>query len=222
MSDNYQFHAIFPYELQAKSLFTNSNFLLFQVLVFQNEIRDMKVGEKNISLTDICFKPLYPDYNYCTIESPLNYFQNNWTRLNETDGDICPFANYLDHMDFCAKAPLSVSGSPISDLSCLGRYGGPNFPNVVFGGFDNKEFLNGSAIVITFVVNNSVSLDSDQIKYATTWESAYLKKVQQFAKDNPDLVIAYQAEVRALFDKVELEWYVILHKLCYYWTHGRT
>lgn len=154
----------------------------------------VKVGDKNVSLTDICFKRMSPDYNYCTIESPLNYFQNSFANLNKTDGDTCVFSDYLDHLDFCSKAPLSVKGSPVS-LPCMGRYGGPNFPNIVFGGYNGTEYLNGSAIVITFVVNNDVDLNSDQIKNATTWETAFLAKVREFAKSNPDLIVAYQAEV---------------------------
>lgn len=38
-----------------------------------------------VTLEDICYKPLAPDNTNCTIMSVLNYFQNNLTRLDHTE-----------------------------------------------------------------------------------------------------------------------------------------
>ena len=58
----------------------------------------------DVRLKDICFKPLYPDYDDCTIESVFNYFQNNRTRIGYFSGfptDVSWNASF--HVDYCSK-----------------------------------------------------------------------------------------------------------------------
>ena len=57
--------------------------------------------KQTVGLEDICFKPLYPDYDECTIESVFNYFQNNFTRIQFSD----EFGSYNAsfHVDYCSK-----------------------------------------------------------------------------------------------------------------------
>ncbi|VDQ16015.1 unnamed protein product [Trichobilharzia regenti] len=45
--------------------------------------------------------------------------------------------DYLDHLMYCADAPLSTSGSPLdSSVGCLSSSGIPLPPELVFGGFN--------------------------------------------------------------------------------------
>ena len=45
-----------------------------------------EIPDKNrtIHLTDICFKPLEPDNENCTVFSVLQYYQNSFENLNKT------------------------------------------------------------------------------------------------------------------------------------------
>lgn len=54
-----------------------------------------------VTLEDICYKPLAPDNTNCTIISVLNYFQNNFTRLmyNEDFGLV----NNSYHIYYCTR-----------------------------------------------------------------------------------------------------------------------
>lgn len=54
-------------------------------------------------------------------------------------------------------------------LSCLGTYGGPIFPWVALGGFDGNTYLNATAAVITFSVNNIFD-DPLKLGRALAWE----------------------------------------------------
>ena len=64
-------------------------------------------------------------------------------------------------------------------VPCLAEYGGPAFPFVVLGGFRNGEddsvsdeslYLNATALVLTFLVNNNV--DKSHLGPAKDWEKA--------------------------------------------------
>ena len=57
--------------------------------------------EVNVTLQDICFKPLAPDNENCTVMSVLNYFQNNFTRLNYSE-----YSNLINnsyHIHYCTR-----------------------------------------------------------------------------------------------------------------------
>lgn len=57
---------------------------------------------ENVTIEDICFKPLYPDNGNCTIQSVFNYFQNSYERLTYTESflsDVTYNASY--HIHYC-------------------------------------------------------------------------------------------------------------------------
>ena len=61
---------------------------------------------ENVTLTDICFKPLEPDNNNCTIESILQYWQDDHASIDKVKMDQYGFfvlADYLDHFSYCVK-----------------------------------------------------------------------------------------------------------------------
>lgn len=56
--------------------------------------------QTHITLSDICFKPLAPQNDHCTVMSVLNYFQNsrdNLERVYLFDYD------YHDHIYYCTR-----------------------------------------------------------------------------------------------------------------------
>lgn len=66
-----------------------------------------------------------------------------------------------------------------ADVGCLAEYGGPAFPYVALGDFrhgesdivtDESLYLNASALILTFVVNNKQN-KSEQVP-ARDWEKA--------------------------------------------------
>ena len=65
---------------------------------------DEKGSLTNITLKDICFAPLAPDNNECTITSVLNYFQNNVTRLKyQKNSGFFISGNASYHIHVCTR-----------------------------------------------------------------------------------------------------------------------
>ncbi|WAR17615.1 NPC1-like protein [Mya arenaria] len=147
------------------------------VLDLQTQIENITAPFRNgtVGLKDICFKPLAPDYEECTIESVLQFYQNNLTNLNKVAYDDSGFwtvADYLDHFTACTQAPASISDQTKLDMSCLGAYGGPAFPWVILGGYPGVEYKNATAFVITFVVNNHLKDEDNEM--AKAWEKEFI------------------------------------------------
>lgn len=98
-----------------KSCFFISSLLLYgwQVLDLQTHIENIvaELNGENVTLKDICFKPLSPDNEECTIQSVLQYWENNKTKLDEVAWDEYHFyveADYLDHFLACVRYVLVV------------------------------------------------------------------------------------------------------------------
>lgn len=167
--------------------------LLNEILKLQLHLTDMKVPYENgtITLRDICFKPLSPYNNECTIQSMFQYFQNNLTLLNKCKtsmGYDCSspsakhdffMTDFHDHILYCASAPTSLL-DPKFETPCLGSFGGPVNPNIAFGGFDGTDYNNASTLIITFVVNNHK--DKSKLGKALAWEKAFIEYMKDYVK----------------------------------------
>lgn len=88
--------------------------LLLELLDLQERLRHLQVWspqeQRNVSLRDICYAPLNPDnasLSDCCINSLLQYFQNNRTRLlltaNQTLTGHTAQVDWRDHFLYCAK-----------------------------------------------------------------------------------------------------------------------
>ena len=89
-------------------MYYSGTLLLFKVLELQNTITNLQVEYEgqNITLNDICFKPMAPDYDVCTVESVLQFWQNNKTKLDEIIWDewqIYDLADHFDHFLHCVQ-----------------------------------------------------------------------------------------------------------------------
>ena len=87
-------------------------------------------------------------------------------------------------------------------MSCLGDYGGLIYPYTVFGGFPGEshgditsalKYLNSTAILITFLINNNVDPNSMQIRMAEAWEAEFIRFMKKIS--NPNMTISFIAEV---------------------------
>ncbi|KAK7485656.1 hypothetical protein BaRGS_00023105, partial [Batillaria attramentaria] len=180
---------------------------LHQVLDLQLSIESLLAPHngQNISLKDICFQPLAPDNQNCTIQSVLNYFQNSHETLDKEVWDEWHFflhANYLDHLLQCVNAPAQVNDTSAFHGSCLGTYGGPVFPFTSLGGFEGNDYKKATALVITFVVNNhNVDEQNDKAK---AWERGFIDFMKDYVKQQPNMSIAFSSE-RSIEDEIDRE-----------------
>lgn len=188
----------------------NKTFLK-EVLKLQNHIADQisanVSGAGEVFLSDICFKPLSPENEECTIQSVLNYFQNDAANLDLTDVANNLTVDYINHLDTCFRNPLSTQDNELL-LPCLGSYGGPVFPYTALGGFleghqelgEDPKYKNATALVISFIVNNNY--DKDKLKMAMAWEKEFLSFMKNYS--HPMMDIAFTAE-RGVQDELERE-----------------
>uniref|UniRef100_T1IKK3 SSD domain-containing protein n=1 Tax=Strigamia maritima TaxID=126957 RepID=T1IKK3_STRMM len=158
---------------------------LSQILDLQLKIEALSAEYNNtkVVLKDICFAPLAPDTKECTVQSVPNYFQNNPIEMGKP--------NYLEILKGCFGNP--------TEPSCLGTYGGPIFPFVALGGFEETDYFNATAAVITFL-NNNYHNNPDNMAKAMAWEQVYV----QFMKDykNPNMTISFTSE-RSIQDELD-------------------
>ncbi|KAK7086016.1 NPC intracellular cholesterol transporter 1, partial [Halocaridina rubra] len=190
----------------------NKTFLK-EVLNLQNYITQelsAKVNSEDVVLENICFKPLSPANNNCTIQSVLNYFQNDETNLDVTKPTSLNItSNYIDHLASCYRLVfsllISIPVDTVIPIPCLGEYGGPVFPYTALGGFlngsqvlgDDPAYKDATALVIVFIVNNFY--DSEKNEKALAWEEVFVKYMKNFS--HPMMDIAFSSE-RSVQDEV--------------------
>lgn len=185
---------------------------LHQVLDLQNQISSLigTINQNNqtvlVSLSDICFQPLKPDNSNCTIQSILQYWQNNQTLLDKEINDEfgLKIYDYITHFENCVAAPTTLNDS--LQIDCLAQFGGTIMPFIGLGGYPqpaspDPEYGNATALVITYVVNNH---NSDTLNEpAMAWE----KRVIEFLKNeyrNDNLTISFSTE-RSIQDELNRE-----------------
>ncbi|ESN97392.1 hypothetical protein HELRODRAFT_102116 [Helobdella robusta] len=185
--------------------------VLYEVLSLQNKIKSLvgsvnvksegsTVATKNVTLGDICFSPLSPDNNNCTIMSALNYFQNDNDTLNEVvENYFFVTGDFIKHFIKLCRSPISVNETSIGK-SCLADFGGPINPYAAFGGFPGKDFLLSKALVVTYVINN-FKKDNFQ-EQALAWEKEFLAFMSSYKSDL--IEVDFNAE-RSIEDELDRE-----------------
>ncbi|XP_069106918.1 NPC intracellular cholesterol transporter 1-like, partial [Argopecten irradians] len=179
---------------------------LHMLLDLQLEIQNITATYENrtIRLEDICFQPLAPNNKGCTIQSPLEYWQESHENIEaiawETVYHFTVKADYLDHASYCLSAPASTWDTTGLNQSCLSVSGQPVFPWVVMGGFDADDYKSATAFVITFVVNNHH--DESLNGPAEAWEKEFIKFMKNFS--SPNMTISFTSE-RSIEDEINRE-----------------
>ncbi|KAK6759431.1 hypothetical protein RB195_021177 [Necator americanus] len=176
---------------------------------------------RRVTLDDVCFRPMGHDYD-CLLFSPTNYFQQNASLLNisitahvttqakaesddldyysdetEAPEEKIETRNYLDHIYDCIENPYNIETS--TNMSCLGTFGGPVFPELVFGGVsEDSQLTDSNALIITIPLNGKLSNQ----KKAMAWEQAFISLLKEYKHD--DIQVSFMAE-RSISDEIERE-----------------
>ncbi|XP_047446163.1 NPC intracellular cholesterol transporter 1 [Mugil cephalus] len=178
--------------------------ILHQVLDLQLAIEGLVAtyDGHDVTLKDLCLAPLAPYNNNCTILSVLNYFQNSHAALDHMKGDaFYVYADFHSHFLYCVSAPASLNDTTVLHDPCLGTFGGPIFPWLALGGYDETNYNNATALVITFPLKNYLN-DSVSTGKALAWEQEFISFMKNFS--NPNLTIAFSAE-RSIEDEINRE-----------------
>lgn len=134
---------------------------VFGVIKRVKELVAYTSDNRRVTLAEICHRPMGPGYD-CLINSPTNYFSHQVEWLNKTfepepeaktgDEEVFDYYDesaapkkesepavktYLDHLHDCIGNPYTTHSS--FNISCLGSFGGPTFPYLVFGGEAGAE-----------------------------------------------------------------------------------
>uniref|UniRef100_A0A673GBS2 SSD domain-containing protein n=1 Tax=Sinocyclocheilus rhinocerous TaxID=307959 RepID=A0A673GBS2_9TELE len=186
--------------------------LIIELLELQQKIQAIELWSDELnrtaSLKDVCYAPLNPDnpsLTDCAVNSLPQYFQNSMDNLNAkanmTELGVTKEVDWRDHFIYCVNSPLSFKDITALGMSCMADYGGPVFPFLAVGGYENEEYTTAEALILTFSLNNYARTDV-KFKVAEEWERRFLEIVQEYQKNpNTNFTFAYMAE-RSLEDEI--------------------
>lgn len=167
-----------------------------------NLVAEYDGGE--VTLTDVCERPMEPAYDDCLIQSITNYWQLDPEKLNKSIEE----GTYAKTMVTCISNPTNV------DVDyCLGSYGGPVLPYTALGGYLKEgevlalepQYTESTALIITILISNY--LDKDELGPALAWEKRFLDFMKEVTTDEEwtvDMDIAFNAE-RGIEDELKRE-----------------
>ncbi|KAG0139530.1 hypothetical protein CROQUDRAFT_54585 [Cronartium quercuum f. sp. fusiforme G11] len=151
---------------------------------FEKDIRNLK-STSGLNLNSVCLAPtsiIQPPKSSldCVVQSIIGYFGNS---LNDITNE-----NWAKRLDNCASNPTN----------CLPNYGQPLNPHLILGGIpisnqnstkveeeeDNPKVFasKAKAVIITFVINNSLDLNS--LQDAKEWETVLKVHLENLTSDN--------------------------------------
>ncbi len=109
------------------------------------------------------------------IDSVLEFWQNDPNKLDSTSNATAYLQNCFMHLQ---------------DSNCLGSLGQPLGPtlNSIFGGFNSDDYLQATALIVTFYMSGDASLK----EYVIAWEQEFLSIAS--ASYSP-IQVNYAAEV---------------------------
>lgn len=176
------------------------------VLRLQQQISNLKGVYENstVSLSDICFAPLSPDNKNCTVQTILNYWQNDENNLRKVELDEFDQVLYdhISHFQSCIGSPTSQNDS--LGLGCMGDFGGPIMPYIGMGGYPKvkrtPQYGNATALVITYIINNYK--DPKRNEPAMAWEKAVIAFMKNYS--SPNMTISFSTE-RSIQDELDRE-----------------
>ncbi|KAM4617005.1 NPC1-like intracellular cholesterol transporter 1 [Polymixia lowei] len=186
--------------------------LIVELLELQTRIQNIEFWSEDLnrtaSLKDVCFAPLNPSNSSltdCAVNGLPQYFQNSLVNLNAkvnmTELGVTKEVDWRDHFIYCVNSPLSFKDITDLGMSCMADYGGPVFPFLAVGGYDNEDYTNAEALILTFSLNN-YARDDVKFKVALQWEKEFLDIVQEYQRNpNSSFTFAYMAE-RSLEDEI--------------------
>lgn len=186
--------------------------LIIELLELQTRIQNISFWSEDLNRTatlkDICYAPLNPTdpaLTDCATNSLPQYFQNSLHNINDkvnmTELGVTKEVDWRDHLIYCFNSPLSFKDITDLGMSCMADYGAPVFPFLAVGGYDNDDFTNAEALIMTFSLNNYPRTNV-KFKVAMQWEQEFLNLIQDYQKDPAcNFTFAYMAE-RSLEDEI--------------------
>ncbi|XP_019173720.1 PREDICTED: Niemann-Pick C1 protein [Ipomoea nil] len=152
--------------------------LLFDI---QNKVDSIKANYSGstVTLSDICMKPLGKD---CATQSVLQYFQMSPANFDQYGG--------IDHLQYCFQHYTSAQ-------QCMSAFKAPLDPNTALGGFSGNNYLEASAFIVTYPVNNAIDRESNDTKRAVAWEKAFIQLVKDEILpmvQSKDLTLSFSSE----------------------------
>lgn len=163
--------------------------VLTEIFGLYSRILGIKANDGEVSLNDICFKPLAPLNKNCATQSLFEYWQNDAEKFKESLSENTQFTYLTD----CMKNPFEVN--------CLSSFGGPVHPFMAIGSYQNEAYLNAGSIIITFVINNYLN-NKEEIQKAMAWEAEVLLLLKNYTSEIID--VSYTTE-RSIEDELERE-----------------
>ncbi|KAF8013214.1 hypothetical protein BT93_I1169 [Corymbia citriodora subsp. variegata] len=164
---------------QQPSIVTDKNIqLLFEL---QQKVDGIHVNfsGKMVSLADICLKPMGND---CATQSILQYYKMDPDNYNMYGGVM--------HAEYCFQHYTSAD-------TCLSAFKAPLDPSTALGGFSGNNYIEASAFVVTYPVNNAVDDSTNENKMALAWEKAFIQLAKEellpSAKSN-NLTLSFSSE----------------------------
>ncbi|CAG8433916.1 12137_t:CDS:2 [Ambispora gerdemannii] len=137
------------------------------LFIMEQEIRNLKSSKNNYKLQDLCF---HPNGDACIVQSVAGYWNSD---IDELDEDT-----WKEHLENCAAQPIF----------CLPDFQQPLKPDMILGGFEDENYLDAKAMVITYVLNNYI--EKEKIAKAQEWEAdlrEYLYKIIKGDNKNIDV-----------------------------------
>ncbi|XP_061115458.1 NPC1-like intracellular cholesterol transporter 1 [Conger conger] len=186
--------------------------LIIQLMELQSRIQAIQFWSdelsRNVSLKDICYAPLNPNNPSlmdCAVNSLPQYFQNSLENLNAkvnmTNLGVTQEVDWRDHFIYCVNSPLSFQDITDLRLSCMADYGGPVFPFLAVGGYDNEEYTTAEALIMTFSLNN-YPRGTTKFTLVERWEQMFLNIMREYKMDpKTNFTFAYMSE-RSLEDEI--------------------
>lgn len=141
----------------------------------EDEIRSFESNVYNNTLQDVCF---HPNGDACIVQSVTGYWESD---INNFDP-----ATWKSTLDQCTSEPSM----------CLPEFQQPLKPEMLLGGYKDKDYLSARAFVVTFVLTNSINETmNDKSEH---WEKTLLANILTGLNDRPEwkgVRISYSTEV---------------------------
>jgi Niemann-Pick C1 protein len=148
----------------------------------ESDIKSLRSSPNGYSLSDVCFKPA-GSQGACVVQSTLAWFGNDLDNYDEN--------SWADRLLQCARSPVD----------CLPDFQQPIPPHYVLGGVPedgdgSKEYLYAQAMVVTYVVSDS--LDGNEQAKAMEWERSlreYLLQLSDKASEEAGIQVTFSTGV---------------------------
>jgi len=142
---------------------------------YQNEV---------ITFESLCYRPIIG--GPCLVNSIFAFWQENITILEKMNAN-----QFKTHLTKCINLP--------SDGECLSGSGVFMDLSVILGGFNDMDYLNSTAVVVTYLLDNS--LDEVHLNKAKSWEAELVKLLKEYTFVNASLDMSFSTE-RSLEDEL--------------------